>query len=144
MANFHAKFQVGEIFERVVTFDEAGARAFARLVGDENPIHHDEAFAAQSRFGGLIISGTQSVAYLMAMTATFVSARGAALGLEYGFRFRKGVRMGETVKLSWVVTDITPKPGLGDIVSFDASLTVLSSGDVAVTGWGKCALVKET
>jgi len=144
MANFHAKFQVGEIFERVVTFDEAGARAFARLVGDENPIHHDEVFAAQSRFGGLIISGTQSVAYLMAMTATFVSARGAALGLEYGFRFRKGVRMGETVKLSWVVTDITPKPGLGDIVSFDASLTVLSSGDVAVTGWGKCALVKET
>jgi acyl dehydratase len=139
MANFH----IGEIFERVVTFDEAGAKAFALLVGDHNPIHHDEGFAAQSRFGGLIISGTQSVAYLMAMTATFVSARGAALGLEYGFRFRKGVRMGETVKLAWVVTDVTAKPGLGDIVSFDASLTVLSSGDVAVTGWGKCAVVKE-
>ena len=132
---------VGEIFERVVTFDEAGARDFALLVGDHNPIHHDANFAAQSRFGGLIISVTQSVAYLMAMTATFVSERGPALGLEYGFRFRKGVRMGETVKLAWVVTDVTPKAGLGDIVSFDATLTVLSTGEVAVTGWGKCALV---
>jgi len=139
MPNIH----VGEIFERVVTFDEEGARAFALLVGDFNPIHHDEDFAAKSRFGGLIISGTQSVAYLMAMTATFVSERGAALGLEYNFRFRKGVRMGETVKLAWVVTDVTTKAGLGEIVTFDASLTVLSSGEVAVTGWGKCALVGE-
>jgi len=139
MPNIH----VGEIFERVVTFDEEGARAFARLVGDFNPIHHDEDFAAKSRFGGLIISGTQSVAYLMAMTATFVSERGPALGLEYNFRFRKGVRMGETVKLAWVVTDVTTKAGLGEIVTFDASLTVLSSGEVAVTGWGKCALVGE-
>jgi acyl dehydratase len=132
---------VGEIFERIVTFDEAGARGFATLVEDFNPIHHDEEFAKKSRFGGLIISGTQSVALLMAMTATFLSVRGEALGLEYSFRFRKGVRMGETVKMAWVVTAVTPKPGLGHIVSFDATLTILSSGDVAVTGTGKCALL---
>jgi acyl dehydratase len=132
---------VGETFERVITFDEAGARGFATLVEDFNPIHHDEDFAKKSRFGGLIISGTQSVAMLMAMTATFLSERGEALGLEYSFRFRKAVRMGETAKMAWVVTEVTPKPGLGHIVAFDATLTVLSSGDVAVTGTGKCALL---
>ncbi len=49
---------VGEIFERIVTFDEQGARTFATLVGDFNPLHHDDEFARKSRFGGLIISGT--------------------------------------------------------------------------------------
>jgi acyl dehydratase len=134
---------VGERFERIVTFDEAGARAFATLVGDLNPAHHDEDFAAAGRFGGLIISGTQSVAMLMAMTATFFSARAPTLGLEYGFRFRKAVRMGETVKMSWVVTSVLPKPGLGDIVAFTASLIVLSTGEEAVTGTGKCVLLIE-
>jgi acyl dehydratase len=132
---------VGEVFEKTMTFDEDGARAFATLVGDLNPIHHDAAFAAASRFGGLIISGTQSVAVLMAMTATFLSARGAALGLDYQFRFRKGVRMGETCHLAWTVTEVTPKTGLGEIVSFDAAMTIVASGEVAVSGTGKCVLL---
>jgi acyl dehydratase len=136
-----AKVAVGEVFEREVTFDEAGARAFAMLVGDFNPVHHDEDFAKQRNFGGLIISGTQSVAMMMAMTATFLSARGPALGLEYNFRFRKPVRMGETVKMSWVVTAVTPKPSLGQIVAFDAALTILATGEAAVTGSGTCALL---
>jgi acyl dehydratase len=137
-----ARVSIGETFEQIVTFDEASARHFATLVGDFNPAHHDEDFAAKSRFGGLIISGTQSTALLMAMTATFLSARGAALGLEYTFRFRKAIRMGETVNMRWEVREITPKPGLGDIVAFEAALT-LSSGEVAVSGTGKCVLLAE-
>jgi acyl dehydratase len=136
-----AAVAVGETFERVVTFDEAGARHFATLVGDFNPAHHDEDFAAKSRFGGLIISGTQSTAMLMAMTATFLSARGAAVGLEYTFRFRKAIRMGETVTMQWVVTEIIPKPRLGDIVAFEARLTLAGSGELAVSGTGKCVLL---
>jgi acyl dehydratase len=138
-----AGVSIGESFERIVTFDEEGARHFATLVGDFNPAHHDEDFAAKSRFGGLIISGTQSTALLMAMTATFLSAKGSALGLEYSFRFRKAIRMGETVNMRWEVTAVTPKPGLGDIVSFEAALRILGSGDLAVTGTGKCVLLKD-
>jgi acyl dehydratase len=134
---------VGETFERVVTFDEADARYFATLVGDFNPAHHDQDFAAKSRFGGLIISGTQSTAMLMAMTATFLSAKGAALGLEYTFRFRKAIKMGETVNMHWVVTEVTPKPGLGHIVAFEARLTLAGTGELAVSGTGKCVLLAE-
>jgi acyl dehydratase len=137
-----AGVSVGEIFERIVTFDEKGSREFAVLVGDFNPLHHDDAFAKNSRFGGLIISGTQSVAMMMAMTATFLSERGHALGLDYSFRFRKGVRMGETVRMRWVVTKVEAKPGLGEIVSFDAALTILSTAELAVSGTGKCALLE--
>jgi hypothetical protein len=64
------------------------------------------------------------------------------LGLEYNFRFRKAIRMGETVNMHWVVTEIVPKPGLGDIVTFEARLT-LAGGELAVTGTGKCVLLAE-
>jgi acyl dehydratase len=134
---------VGEVFERVITFDEQSARDFATLVGDFNPLHHDDDFAKKSRFGGLIISGTQSVAMMMAMTATFLSQRGHALGLDYNFRFRKGVRIGETVRMHWTVTKVETKPGLGKIVAFDAALTILSTGELAVSGTGKCALLEQ-
>jgi hypothetical protein len=63
------------------------------------------------------------------------------LGLEYDFRFRKGVRMGETCRLTWVVSDVSTKPGLGEIVSSEASMTIESTQDIAVSGWGRCVLL---
>ncbi|HQT68062.1 MAG: hypothetical protein B7Z78_05380 [Rhodospirillales bacterium 20-60-12] len=132
---------VGERFDRVVTFDELGARAFAALVGDFNPLHHDEDLATASRFGGLIISGTQSSAMMLAMTATFFADRGNAVGLDFGFKFRKAIRMGETVRMEWVVTAVTPKAGLGDIIELEGTLTLLSSNEVALTGHSKAAML---
>ncbi len=140
---FMAGLGVGERFEQVVTFDEAGARAFAALVGDFNPAHHDEDFASKGRFGGLIISGTQSTGMMMAMTATYLAGKGTALGLDYSFKFRKAVRMGESVTMAWEVTHVTAKPGLGDIIDMTGTLTVHSTGEVAVTGTGKAVLLAD-
>jgi acyl dehydratase len=38
--------KIGEVFEKSVIFDEAGARSFAKLAGEFNPNHHDPEFAA--------------------------------------------------------------------------------------------------
>jgi hypothetical protein len=40
------------------------------------------------------------------------------------------------------VTKVETKPGLGEIVAFDAALTILSTGELAVSGTGKCALLE--
>jgi len=133
--------RIGERFTKTVTFDEAGARAFASLVGDFNPAHHDETYVTAKRFGGLIISGTQSTAMMMAMTATFLAGKGVVLGLEFSFRFKKAVLMGETAELAWTVTEVTPKPGLGDIIEMSGELVVASTGAAAVTGTGKGVLL---
>lgn len=124
----------GAKFERVVTLDEQSARAFATLAGDFNPIHHDQAFAETSRFGGLIVSGTQTTAMMLAMTATYLCAYGPCLGLNASFKFRRGIRMGETVRMAWTVTAVTPKSRMGDLVVLDGILTVISTGEIAVTG----------
>jgi acyl dehydratase len=112
-------------------------------VGDLNPAHHDEDYVTAKRFGGLIISGTQSTAMMMAMTATFLAGKGVVLGLEFSFQFKKAVLMGETVEMAWVVSAVVPKPGLGDIIEMTGALMLQSTGQVAVTGSGKGVLLYE-
>lgn len=132
----------GARFERVVTFDEASARAFATLVGDLNPFHHDPAFAQASRFGGLIVSGTQTTAMMLAMTATYLSRYGPSLGLRSEFKFRRGVPMGETVRMGWTIVSVTPKPRLGDLVSLEGGMVMISTGELAVSGTSTAVLLR--
>jgi acyl dehydratase len=104
---------VGESFESSVTVDADSVRDFAAACGDFNPLHHDEAVAARSRFGGLIAAGPHTASLLMARTATHFSQRAQPLGLEFNVRFNKAVRAGDTLRLRWTVTDVAPKPSLG-------------------------------
>jgi 3-hydroxybutyryl-CoA dehydratase len=80
--------------------------AFARAVGDDNPIHHDPDFAARTRFKRPLASGPQTTAHLMGLMAKHFSQRGAMLGLEFWFRFNKPVYADETVDLEWLVVSV--------------------------------------
>ncbi len=141
--SFMASVMVGERFAKDVTFEEAAARAFAALVGDFNPAHHDEDFAKQGRFGRLIVCGPQTTGMMMAMTATFLAGKGAPLGLDFQFRFLKAVPMGVSATMEWEVVSVTPKPGLGEIVEMEGTLTLHPTGEVAVSGVGKAVVLEE-
>jgi len=126
--------RIGEEFGRIVRLDAGEISRFATLAGDENPLHHDEAHARQTRFGGVIASGTQVVALFMGATATEFSRRGAALGLEFSFRLRKAAHAGDLLDLRWRVVRIHPKSRLaGEIVHLEGEVRD-GAGDVAVTG----------
>jgi acyl dehydratase len=104
---------VGERFAETVRFSAESIRAFADLVGDTNPLHRDEGFAARSRFGGLIASGTHSSALLLGLTASHFSRRAQPLGLEFHVHFHRAVHAGDTLELAWTVVRVQPKPSLG-------------------------------
>jgi acyl dehydratase len=108
-----SRAHVGERFSESVHLGADSIRAFASAVGDSNPLHHDEALAARSRFGRLIASGTHSASLLMALTASHYSRHAQPLGLEFKLQFHKAVCAGDTLELSWTVTRVQPKPSLG-------------------------------
>ena len=135
-----ARVVVGDCFERSVTLDAAGVAAFAAASGDPNPLHHDAEAAARSRFGGLIASGPQTSSLMMGLCAAWFTARGESVGLEFSFRFRRAVPVGETLHIRWTVTAITPKPALGgDIVAL-AGDARRGNGEVALEATGSALL----
>src|SRR5271165_5466753 len=92
-----------ERFSAQVALSPDKVSDYAHAVGDTNPVHHDAAFAARTRFGRPIASGTHTTALLLGLTASHYSKRGSMLGLEFWVRFRKAVFADETISLEWLV-----------------------------------------
>jgi 3-hydroxybutyryl-CoA dehydratase len=95
-----------ERFSARLSLLPSAVSAFAHAVGDENPLHHDADFAARTRFKRPLASGTQTTAHLMGLAATHFAKRGAMLGLEFWFRFKKPVYADETIDLEWLVVSV--------------------------------------
>ncbi len=132
-----ATIEVGETYSREVHFDAAGIAAFAASCGDTNPLHHDPAYAATTRFGGIIACGPHVTSLLMALTAAHFAPRGPGVGLGFTFRLRSAVHAGETVTMRWRVTAVTPKASLGGrLVQLEGEV-VRPDGTVAVTATGE-------
>lgn len=132
----YSAIEVGERFERRVTFDADSIRRFAELCGDRNPLHHDDAIAAASTFGTLIASGPHVTALMMGLDATFFTQRHEALGLQFEFRFVRAVPAGVTLTLEWTVASVAAKASLeGDIVDVEGR-AIDDAGNIYVTGRG--------
>ena len=77
--------EVGDRVEEEFSLDAAAIRAGAQLVGDFNLLHHDETFAASSRFGDLIASGAHTSALFAGLTTKRFGKKdgGRGVGVDY-------------------------------------------------------------
>lgn len=127
-----ARVAVGDQFAKRVRFDAESISAFAKTTGDLNPLHHDPDYAAGTRFGGIIASGSHVSALLMGMAAGYFADKGLNVGLDFTFRFQAPVRAGDEIELRWRVSSSMPKLSLkGDIVTLEGE-AVRPDGIVAV------------
>jgi acyl dehydratase len=74
---FCLKVHPKERFHSEHTLTPAEISAYALAAGDNNPIHHDAKFAANTRYGRVIASGTHTTALLLGLTASHFSKIGA-------------------------------------------------------------------
>lgn len=131
-----------ERFSSTIVLTPATVSAFARAAGDDNPLHHDPDHAAGTRYGRLVASGPQTTAHLMALTASHFSRRGAMVGLEFWFRFRRPVFANETIRLEWLVVSVKPNSRLGgDVIELRGRIRN-EAGETAVGAKGR-VLVSE-
>ena len=117
-------FHPGDTDTRPYLFDAAGIVAFATAAGDMNPLHHDAAIAARSRFKTLIASGPHMTAVLMGAGASFLSREHEAVGLEFTFRFERAIPAGTQTTLGWTILTAEPSASLGGtLVTCEGAIT---------------------
>jgi len=96
-----ASIAVGDETRLTRRFTAEAVDAFARVSGDDNPLHVDEAFAAKTRFGKRVAHGMLSAAYLSSIIGTRLPGAGA-LWFQQEFDFLVPVLVDDEVE--FVVT----------------------------------------
>jgi acyl dehydratase len=96
---------VGDIGRRTRIVRKRDIELFTELTGDRNPLHYDEAAAARSRFGGLIVQGGVTSGLLNAVVAEDVPGPGSVF-LHVDWGFRAPVRPGDEITAEVEVIDV--------------------------------------
>ena len=63
------ELRVGQIATRSLSVTAEHVQLYAQITGDRNPLHFDEAFAAQTKFGRLVVHGGITAGILNALVA---------------------------------------------------------------------------
>lgn len=125
---------IGDTCTSTLALTPASVKSFATLVNDMNPLHHDDAYAEQSRFGGLIASGTQPSAHFMALLATHFSQHAQPLGLDFNIQMKRAAHAHDVLTFEWRVEDAWWKPSLNGDLAKLAGSAVNQAGQLVVLG----------
>jgi 3-hydroxybutyryl-CoA dehydratase len=102
------------------TITETDVRMYAAMSGDTNPVHLDDEFASNSRFGGRIAHGFIPVGFFSALFGTRLPGPGA-IYVSQKLRFKAPIMIGDTIVAKVVIKDLVAKKR---IAVFDTICTV--------------------
>lgn len=127
---------IGESFETSLTVTETHLVLGSGLFGDFNPLHVNETFAKQSRFGGRILHGPFTSALVAAPVGNYFHSTAIAY-LEHACRFVAPVRIGDTLTTRWTITGRIDKPKQQGGIAVLAGVCTNQHGAVVVEANGK-------
>jgi acyl dehydratase len=113
--------------------EAADIARFSELSGDFNPLHYDEALAARTRFGGIVVQGGITTAILNAVVAERLPGPGTVF-LETHWRFLAPTRPGDTITGEVEVTAVREDKPITTL----ATRVVRDDGTVLVDGSAVC------
>jgi 3-hydroxybutyryl-CoA dehydratase len=87
------------------TVSEKDIAMYADVSGDTNPVHLNEAFAAQTPFKTRIAHGMLSAGFISAVLGTKLPGPGA-IYMSQTLRFKAPVKIGDTVTATCTVTEV--------------------------------------
>ena len=101
--------KAGDTFGAGITITDAHLVLAAGLIGDSHPLHLNQQYAEQTRFGGRVLHGVFTAALIGGPVGTFFAGTGIAY-LEHNCRFTLPVRPGDTITTTWTIADKVDKP----------------------------------
>jgi acyl dehydratase len=88
--------EVGQTASRTRVVQRSDIERFTEISGDRNPLHYDEALAARSRFGRIIVQGGVTSGLLNALVAEDLPGPGSVF-LHVDWSFRAPVGPGDEI-----------------------------------------------
>src|SRR6266849_6016230 len=98
-------FKPGQHVTFTKTFTEDDVRRFIEITGDVNPLHVDDAFAAETQFGKRVLHGMLTASILSTMVGMLLPGTGAVYRSQT-IRFLLPVYAGDTVTAHFVVRSV--------------------------------------
>ena len=98
---------VGQRASRSLTLTADHVRKFAEISGDYNPLHFDEAFAARTKFGRLVVQGGLTTGLLHALVAMDMPGPGTVF-LSQNWKFTAPVYIDDTITAEAEVISVHP------------------------------------
>jgi len=130
--------QIGDSATRSQTITDASVRTYADLVGDHNPVHLDDAYAAQTVFQKRIAHGMLVAGLISAAIAHDLPGAGS-IYMGQSLKFKKPVYIGDTLTVTLTVSNYHPTRHIVTLVTqvrnqdgvlvLDGEATVLAPGD---------------
>ncbi|HSC81408.1 MAG TPA: MaoC family dehydratase [Chitinolyticbacter sp.] len=108
MAYAFEDLSVGLSAEYRKTLTETDVVLFAGLTGDNNPMHIDAEFAAETRFGARVVHGMLTASMLSSVIGMKLPGPGC-IYMSQSLRFLKPVHIGETVSATAEVVELFPE-----------------------------------
>ena len=115
---------------RVITRESINA--YRASSGDNNPIHYDDAFAAETRFGGVIAHGMLTLALVSEMMTLAYGADWPAAG-NLRVRFRGAAYPGDTLESTGMVAKSEAFDSI-TVVTCNVEVRNAETGERIITG----------
>jgi len=87
------------------TITDADVKSYAGISGDRNPVHLDDVYAEESRFGARIAHGLLSAGFFSAIFGTRLPGPGCVYASQ-NLDFKRPVYIGDTVKAEVTVLSV--------------------------------------
>ena len=132
------KIQVGDTAEYSRTISDTDVRAFATLTGDHNPVHLDEDYARDTRFGRRIAHGMLTVSLISSVIANKLPGEGT-IYLGQTLQFVAPVYLDDTVTARVTVLKIREDKPIATL----ETVCVNQRGETLIKGEATVLIPKE-
>ncbi len=102
------ELRVGDSAEITQLITEEIVLEFAKVIGDLNPIHIDEAYAQKTRFKGRIAHGALFVGFFSHLLGNILPGPGT-IYLSHEIKFLAPVRIGDKITVRVEVVELIPE-----------------------------------
>ena len=102
------ELKLGDAAEITKLITEELVNDFARVIGDFNPVHTDQAYAEKTHFKGKIAHGALSIGFLSTVLGNILPGHGT-IYLSHEVKFLGPVRIGDTLTVRVEVVELIPE-----------------------------------